>query len=85
MEELEVQLQLIQQFKQALIHFNIKAVVVFLLLKANKTYLFQIFRIANKNFIVEEEVFRRVLTQELKKVIKNLQPNKDHSIPFSKT
>jgi len=83
-EVLEVQLQLIQQFKQALIHFNIKAVGVFLLLKANKTYLFQIFKIVNKNFIVEEEVFRRERIQELKKVIKNLQLNKDNSTPFNK-
>ena len=84
-EELGVQLQLIQQFKQALIHFNIKEVGVFLLPKVNKTYLYQIFKTVNKNSIVEEEAFRKELTQQLKKVIKNLLHNKDHSTLSNKT
>jgi len=58
-EESGVQLQLIQQFKQALILFNIKEVEVFLLPKVNKTYLYQIFKTVNKNSIVEEEAFRK--------------------------
>lgn len=58
-EESGVQLQLIQQFKQALIHFNIKEVGVFLLRKVNKIYLYQIFKTVNKNSIVEEEAFRK--------------------------
>lgn len=58
-EESGVQLQLIQQFKQALILFNIKEVGVFLLRKVNKIYLYQIFKTVNKNSIVEEEAFRK--------------------------
>jgi len=58
-EESGVQLQLIQQFKQALILFNIKEVGVLLLPKVNKTYLYQIFKTVNKNSIVEEEAFRK--------------------------
>jgi hypothetical protein len=56
---LGVQLQLIQQFKQALIHFNIKEVGVFHLPKGNRTYLFQIFKTVSKNSIVEEEAFQK--------------------------
>jgi hypothetical protein len=83
-EESGVQLQLIQQFKQALTHFNIKEVGVFLLPKANKTYRYQIFKTVNKNSIEEEEAFQKESTQQLKKLIKNVLLNKDLSTLFNK-